>query len=93
MIFDLSSNIVSSGGLISMVLGHYIETHYIRGVSAVVFLFFFTVVLGLYLMMVTTVRTEMLTPHATYLDYLQKALLLATLIATLINGFPRYAYF
>lgn len=58
-------------------------------VSAVGFLFFYTVALGLYLMMVTTVRTGVLTAHARYLAILLKVLLVITLITALIHGVHR----
>ncbi|CAO2176160.1 unnamed protein product [Urochloa humidicola] len=88
-IFNLSAGIVNCGGLISIVLGHYIVgPNQLMEVSAVGFLFFFTVVLGLYLMMVTTVRNAALTLHISQLAFLLMALLMGTLVATLICGVP-----
>lgn len=83
-IFNLSAGIVNFGGLISMIIGHYITgPSKIISVNPAVFFFFFTVALGLYLMMVTTVRIAALTLHARHLSYLLMLLLLTTLIATL----------
>jgi len=81
-IFELSADIVNYGGLITVVFGNSM----VGPVSAVGFLFFYTVALGLYLMMVTTVRTVVLTPHAWYLAILLKVLLVITLITALIRG-------
>ncbi|XP_066339496.1 uncharacterized protein [Miscanthus floridulus] len=81
-IFELSADIVNCGGLITVVFGNSM----VGPVSAVGFLFFYTVALGLYLMMVTTVRTVVLTPHAWYLAILLKVLLVITLITALIHG-------
>ena len=81
-IFELSADIVNCGGLITVVFGNSM----VGPVSAVGFLFFYTVALGLYLMMVTTVRTVVLTPHAWYLAILLKVLLVITLITALIRG-------
>lgn len=86
-IFDWSAGIVNCGGLISMILGHYMYmVNRLTLASAIGFLFFFTVVMGLYLMMVTTVRTAALTPYVRYLAYLRDFMLMGTLIATLIHG-------
>lgn len=87
--FDWSAGIVNCGGLISMILGHYmymVGPNRLTSTSVIGFLFFFTVVMGLYLMMVTTVRTAALTPNLSYLAYLRDILLVGTLIATLIHG-------
>ncbi|CAL5007727.1 unnamed protein product [Urochloa decumbens] len=87
-IFDWSAGLVNCGGLVSMILGHY---NYMIGpnqaASVIGFLFFFTVVLGLYLMMVTTVRAAALTLYIRYLAYLLDVLLVGTLTATFIHGF------
>ncbi|CAL4997335.1 unnamed protein product [Urochloa decumbens] len=87
-IFYWSAGLVNCGGLVSMILGHY---NYMIGpnqaASVIGFLFFFTVVLGLYLMMVTTVRAAALTLYIRYLAYLLDVLLVGTLIATFIHGF------
>ncbi|CAO2209822.1 unnamed protein product [Urochloa humidicola] len=88
-IFDWSAGVVNCGGLISMILGHYMYIagrDHLKGVSVIGFLFFFTVVMGLYLMMVTTVRNPKLTFYVVYLSYLCNALLVGTLIATVIHG-------
>ncbi|CAN6181181.1 unnamed protein product [Urochloa humidicola] len=53
--------------------------------TATGFLFFCTIVLGLYLMMVATVRTVALTVHAKYLDVLLMVLLVSTLASTSIT--------
>ncbi|RLN04619.1 uncharacterized protein C2845_PM13G04750 [Panicum miliaceum] len=88
-IFDWSAGIVNCGSLISMILGHYmymVEPNHLATTSVIGLLFFFTVVLGLYLMMVTTVRTVALTPYVGHLACLLDVLLVTTLIATLIDG-------
>ncbi|CAO2205607.1 unnamed protein product [Urochloa humidicola] len=83
-IFNLSAGVVNFGGLVSMISGHYMG-----GLDKLVgFFFFFTIVLGLYLMMVTTVRTVPLTLHARNLSYLLEFLLVSTLITTLIYKVP-----
>ncbi|TVT99846.1 hypothetical protein EJB05_54755, partial [Eragrostis curvula] len=81
-IFDLSGGIVNCGGLITVVFGHYM----VGPANAVGFLFFYTIALGLYLMMVATVRTVALTRHARYLAMMLKVLLVTTLIAALSHG-------
>jgi ubiquitin C len=81
-IFELSADIVNCGGLITVVFGNSM----VGPVTAVGFLFFYTMALGLYLMMVTTVRTAVLNPHARYLAILLKVLLMITLITALIHG-------
>ncbi|CAO2209820.1 unnamed protein product [Urochloa humidicola] len=89
-IFDTAAAIVNSGGFISMILGHYmymVGPDHLSGVSFIGFPFFFTVVLGLYLMMVATVRSAALTCWASYLYYLLGFLLVGTLIATVIHLF------
>ncbi|XP_025819964.1 uncharacterized protein LOC112896260 isoform X2 [Panicum hallii] len=88
-IFDWSAGIVNCGGLISMILGHYmymVGPNHLKEASVIGFLFFFTVVLGLYLMMVTTVKNVALTPYVGHLTCLLNILLVCTLIATLIHG-------
>ncbi|KAG2581293.1 hypothetical protein PVAP13_6KG041000 [Panicum virgatum] len=63
-IFNLSAGIVNFGGLVSMIFGCYMG-----GSNELIgFFFFLTIVLGLYLMMVTTVRTVALTLHARHLS-------------------------
>ncbi|PUZ50491.1 hypothetical protein GQ55_6G062500 [Panicum hallii var. hallii] len=88
-IFDWSAGIVNCGGLISMILGHYmymVGPNHLKEASVIGFLFFFTVVLGLYLMMVTTVKNVALTPYVGHLTCLLNVLLVGTLVATLIHG-------
>jgi len=91
-IFDTAAAIVNSGGLISIILGHYMymvgPDNHLTEVSAIGFLFFFTVVLGLYLMMAATVRNAALTLYAwCHAYYVLGFLLVATLIATVIRVF------
>ncbi|KAL6843094.1 hypothetical protein ACP4OV_026807 [Aristida adscensionis] len=62
-IFDLSGDIVNCGGIITVIFGNSM----VGPASALGFLFFYTIALGLYLMMVTTVRSVALTPHVRYL--------------------------
>ncbi|CAO2206100.1 unnamed protein product [Urochloa humidicola] len=89
-IFDWSAGIVNCGGLISVVLGQYKHVaghnHQHTAASIIGFLFFFTVVLGLYLMMVTTVRTPALILYISYVAYLLDVLLVGTFIAIFIHG-------
>lgn len=80
-IFDSSSGIVNAGGMTAAIFGHYM----VGAASAVGFCFFFTVTLGLYLMMATTVRSEVFTRHARILSILLKFLVVGTLIATWIH--------
>jgi ubiquitin C len=80
--FELSADTVNCGGLITVVFGNSM----VGPVTAVGFFFFYTMALGLYLMMVTTVRTAVLKPHAKYLAILLKVLLVITLITALIHG-------
>ncbi|KAF8662453.1 hypothetical protein HU200_056039 [Digitaria exilis] len=75
-IFETSSNIVTGGSLITLFGGQYM----VGVVSPLGFFFFFTVVLGIYLMTITTVRTGALTPHATYLEIMLKLQLVITII-------------
>ncbi|CAL5023299.1 unnamed protein product [Urochloa decumbens] len=89
-IFELSAGVVNCGGLVSMILGHYlVEPNKPIPVTAVGFFFLYTMVLGLYLMMVTTLRNAVLTLHARYLAALLMVLLVSTLVAILIHGLPR----
>lgn len=81
-IFELSGDIVNCGGIITVIFGNSM----VGPASALGFLFFYTVALGLYLMMVTTVRAVALTPHARFLAILLKVLLVITLITSLIHG-------
>ncbi|KAL6843098.1 hypothetical protein ACP4OV_026811 [Aristida adscensionis] len=84
-IFELSGDIVNCGGIITVIFGNSI----VGPASALGFLFFYTIALGLYLMMITTVRTMALIPHAKHLDNLLKVLLVITLITALIHGVSR----
>ncbi|PUZ49949.1 hypothetical protein GQ55_6G020300 [Panicum hallii var. hallii] len=85
-IFNLSAGIVNFGGLVSLIF----DARYMGGPNELIigFFFFFTMVLGLYLMMATTVRTVALTLHARHLSYLLMFLLVSTLIATLTHKVP-----
>ncbi|RCV29671.1 hypothetical protein SETIT_6G030700v2 [Setaria italica] len=88
-VFEWSAGVVNCGGLISMILGHYmymVGPDHLTEVSIIGFLFFFTVVLGLYLMMVTTVRNAELTLYVGILPVVLGFLLVGTLIATVIQG-------
>ncbi|KAJ1254564.1 hypothetical protein BS78_K033500 [Paspalum vaginatum] len=79
--FDLSALILSLDSFIS-IAGHFPsgpnKYFYIAGAGAVGFLFFSTILLSLYLMRVSTVRTAVLTLHAMHLD-----VLLIVLVSTL----------
>ncbi|OQU83074.1 hypothetical protein SORBI_3005G071401 [Sorghum bicolor] len=83
--FELSAETVNCGGLITVFFGNYM----VGPVSAVGLFFFYTTALGLYLMMVTTVRTAVLKPHARYLAILLKVLRVIMLITALIHGVRR----
>jgi len=88
--FDLSALILNWGSLVTAVIS--IVRRIISGsgnhrtVRAAGFLFFFTVIVGLYLMMVTTVRHAALTLHAKYLGVLLIGLVVGTLITTVITS-------
>ncbi|CAO2200907.1 unnamed protein product [Urochloa humidicola] len=90
-IFDFSALILNWGGLISAIIA--ILRRFISGpdkiklvaVCAIGFLFFFAIILGIYLMLATTIRTVTLTLHARYLYVLLRVVLLSTLIVTLIT--------
>ncbi|PAN33419.1 hypothetical protein PAHAL_6G019700 [Panicum hallii] len=84
-IFNLSAGIVNFGGLVSLIFARYMGG---PNELTIGFFFFFTIVLGLYLMMATTVRTVALTLHARHLSYLLMFLLVSTLIATLTHKVP-----
>jgi ubiquitin C len=88
-IFEWSAGVVNCGGLISMILGHYmymVGMDHHNEVSVIGYFFFFTVVLGLYLMMVTTVRNVELTLYVEILALAMGFLLVGTLILTFIQG-------
>ncbi|CAL5007748.1 unnamed protein product [Urochloa decumbens] len=91
-IFNLSAGIVTCGGFINMILGHYmVGQNRHMAVTVVGFLFFTTIVLGLDLMLVTAVRTAVLTRHVRHLNFLLIVLLMSTLIAALLFGIPSSA--
>lgn len=77
-IFDISSDIVNSGGMVTSILGYY----EVGPVGAVGILSALTISFGLYLMMVTTVRRLASADHTWYLAITLKILVMATLIAT-----------
>lgn len=81
-LFDISNGIATCGGLITGISGYY---SYMEGpVTAAGFFFFSTVLLGLYLMMVTAMRA--VSPaHAACLAILLKALLLLTVITASVS--------
>ncbi|CAO2176221.1 unnamed protein product [Urochloa humidicola] len=90
-IFDFSALILNWGGLVSAIIA--VVRKFISGpdkiklvaVCAIGFLFFFVILLGIYLMLATTIRTVTLTLHARYLYVLLRVVLVSTLIATLIT--------
>ncbi|CAO2206103.1 unnamed protein product [Urochloa humidicola] len=88
-IFDLSALILNWSTFISAIMAIFKDL--IPGpnkgteFSAVGLLFFLTIVLGLYLMLLTTVRTEALNLRVKYLDVLLICLLVSTVIAALIT--------
>jgi len=85
--FNLAALILNGGSLtialISIVRRFISGPGNYRTGCAAGFLLFFTVVVGLYLMMVTTVRHAALTLHAKYLHNLFIVLVVGTLITTL----------
>ncbi|CAO2206097.1 unnamed protein product [Urochloa humidicola] len=88
-IFDLSSLILNWSTFISAIMAIFRdlipgENQFIS-LSPVGFLFFLTIVLGLYLMFISTVRTAALNLRAKYLDVLLMFLLASTVIAALIT--------
>ncbi|WVZ62035.1 hypothetical protein U9M48_011825 [Paspalum notatum var. saurae] len=88
-IFNASAIIVTCGGFINIGLGlgrYVVGPDQVIAVSPVGYLFFFTVALGLYLMMATTVRNAALILHANKLSNVLLVLLLCTLTATWIHG-------
>ncbi|KAF8662569.1 hypothetical protein HU200_056168 [Digitaria exilis] len=86
--FELSSLILNWSTFISAIMAIFRDL--IKGpnefihFSPVGFLFLLTIILGLYLMLVTTVRTAALNLRVKYLDVLLICLLVSTLIAALI---------
>ena len=80
-LFDISNGIATCGGLATGFMGYY----YMAGpVTAAGFLFFSTVLLGLYLMMVIAMRSVS-PPHAACLAIVLKVLLLLTIITASIS--------
>ncbi|KAG2582292.1 hypothetical protein PVAP13_6KG098600 [Panicum virgatum] len=89
--FDLSALVLNWSTFISAIMAIFRDlipaagqNQYIS-FSAVGLLFFLTIILGLYLMLITTVRTAALNLHAKYLDVLLICLLVSTLITALIT--------
>jgi hypothetical protein len=88
--FDLSALILNWSTFISAIMAIFRDlipsgqNQYIS-FSAVGLLFFLTIILGLYLMLITTVRTAALNLRAKYLDVLLICLLVSTLITALIT--------
>lgn len=85
-IFDFSALILNLGGFVTPILTIIIVKHGKHSqVSATGVLFMSTLVVGIWVMMVTTVRAVALTRLASYLNYLLAVLLGGTLIATFIT--------
>ena len=89
--FDLSALVLNWSTFISAIMAIFRDlipaagqNQYIS-FSAVGLLFFLTIILGLYLMLITTVRTEALNLRVKYLDVLLICLLVSTLITALIT--------
>jgi hypothetical protein len=78
-VFDLAQGIVNCGGMVTAIFGHYM----VGAVTAVGFFFFGVIALGLYLMMVITVRA-VARPHVTCLAIVLMVLLVITLITVSI---------
>lgn len=87
--FDLSSLILNLDSIITMIItisGHFpLGLNKYEAANIAGFLFFSTIVLSLYLIMVATVRT-VLTDSSKYLDVLLMFLLVSALIATSITS-------
>ncbi|CAO2189386.1 unnamed protein product [Urochloa humidicola] len=88
-IFELSTLILNWSTFISAIMAIFRdlipgENQFIS-LSPVGFLFFLTILLGLYLMFISTVRTVALNLRAKYLDVLLMFLLASTVIAALIT--------
>ncbi|CAL5007736.1 unnamed protein product [Urochloa decumbens] len=88
-IFELSTLILNWSTFISAIMAIFRdlipgENQFIS-LSPVGFLFFLTIILGLYLMFISTVRTVALNLRAKYLDVLLMFLLASTVIAALIT--------
>jgi hypothetical protein len=88
--FDLSSLILNLDSIITMIItisGHFpLGLNKYEAAKIAGFLFFSTIVLSLYLIMVATVRTVVLTDSSKYLDVLLMFLLVSALIATSITS-------
>ncbi|CAL4991410.1 unnamed protein product [Urochloa decumbens] len=80
-LFDLSQGIANCGGLVAAVMGHY---DMVGPTNVVGFFFFFTIALGLYLMMVITVRVVSCS-HATCLVIVLMVSLMITIITALTS--------
>jgi ubiquitin C len=78
-LFELAQGIVNCGGMVTAIFGHYM----VGPVTAVGFFFFCSIALGLYLMMVITVRA-VARPHVTCLAIVLMVLLVITLITVSI---------
>ncbi|CAO2168358.1 unnamed protein product [Urochloa humidicola] len=88
-IFELSTLILNWSTFISAIMAIFRdlipgENQFIS-LSPVGFLFFLTIILGLYLMFISTVRTAALNLRVKYLDVLLMLLLASTVIAALIT--------
>lgn len=87
--FDLSSLILNLDSIVTMIItisGHFPSgLNKYEAVKTAGFLFFSTIVLSLYLIMVATVRTVALTVSSKYLDVLLMILLVSALITTSIT--------
>jgi hypothetical protein len=83
-LFNISNGIATCGGLVTGILGYY--SYMVGPVTAAGF-FFFTVLLGLYLMMVIAMRAVS-PPHAACLTIVLKALLLLTVITASVSFCP-----
>ena len=81
-LFDISNGIATCGGLVTGIMGYY--SYMVGPVTAAGFLFFSTVLLGLYLMMVIAMRSVS-PPHAACLAIVLKVLLLLTIITASIS--------
>jgi len=83
-LFDLAQDIANCGGIITAIFGHYM----VGPVTAVGFFFLCSITLGLYIMMVITVRA-VARPHVTCLAIVLMVLLVITLI-TISIPFARH---
>ena len=81
-LFDISNGIATCGGLVTGIMGYY--SYMVGPVTAAGFLFFSTVLLGLYLMMVIAMRAVS-PPHAACLAMVLMLLLLLTVITASVS--------